>query len=198
MYNLKKIFSVLLTGFLLYLYILPVYPADTKSLITLSAEKVDKETAIGDIDQKILDKFIPVKITISNRSNNSVILSNKFYYTDKSGNEFAAPSSAVIFEATKRHTIRRAVIWGLIGLGPLSFVTVPASLAHSLTKNSNLNDNIEKINCKASHLYPKDYFSGYILVPKRHRDVSYIILKEISSDKGDSFDLKAPVNNNDL
>lgn len=173
------------------------YAAD-KSKIVIEAEKLDPLYLTGEIDKRILKKYIPVRLNISNKEQETLALSDKIYYLmgDKM---FKIPNSSVIFEKTKRHTVRRAILVGIPAVPVLLLVFSPiaigASVAHSITANGTLEDNIKKNNFTPKHLFNNDSYSAYIFIPKVHKNTEKIMIKGSFND-GVPFDLYVPIAEN--
>ncbi|OGI31683.1 MAG: hypothetical protein A2287_05275 [Candidatus Melainabacteria bacterium RIFOXYA12_FULL_32_12] len=197
MLNAKKYFTFYLLICFIYFSFVQASFAFDQSKVIMEAEKINLQNLVGEVDKRILKKYIPVRITVTNKNNAKVQLSNKVYYFTEDGKKYIIPSSAVIFEKTKRHTIRRAVLAAI----PVTLVTflilTPAAMggviAYCSSANGKLEDNIKKHNLKPRHLFEDDSHSAYVFIPKKYKGVSEIIIKDVIFNDEQTFDLRAPI-----
>ncbi|HBH19038.1 MAG TPA: hypothetical protein DDX14_08930, partial [Cyanobacteria bacterium UBA9579] len=141
--------------------------------------------------------YIPIRLTVKNTSEDKIQLSKNIYYINEYGEKHLIPSSAIIYEETKRHTVRRAILLGI----PLSIITflvftpvvIGGVSAYSISANEKLGDNIKKHTLKPHHLFENDTYSTYIFIPKKHKNAKEIVVKNILINDEVSFDLQTPI-----
>jgi len=161
--------------------------------VSLLAREVNKEEYIGKIDGKILGKFYPVYLTVKNNSEETVKLPKTFYFADKNDDPHVIPDNVYIYEKTRLHMVRRAIIWGILGLGVAAVYTVPASISHTMYRNPVLKDSIEKNNFRKFTLLPSQEYSSFVFIPEKYKSPKSIVIKDIQPENGESFDIKTPV-----
>ncbi|MDD3012347.1 MAG: hypothetical protein PHC34_01420 [Candidatus Gastranaerophilales bacterium] len=180
---------------IIYFYSAPLCFADEINRVKFNAEKVDKSFLIGEVDKLILKKYIAVRLDISNKNDKDILLPDKIYYVYK-GVKYKTPSSTLVYQKTKRHTVIRGFAT-TIAVFPLIFfiVGIPiiaGTVAYSSTSNGNLESNIKKNIFKSKHIFDDEYYSTYVFIPKKHRNAAEIIIKEVSFDE-QTFDLRSPI-----
>ncbi len=146
--------------------------------------------AKNDVANKIRDKYIPVRISIINKSGKLLqIPRENVYFLNSKGEKVPVPSEAEIFQKVKRNGIGRALAWG-VPLGVVSFgiLAVPAivwSGAHTKITNGGDKANIKKNNFHGIHLSPEGSVSTMLFIPKDKSDVIKIVLgRVIAEDEG--------------
>lgn len=197
---MKKICTFYLLFSFIYMCLASICFADTKydkDNVLITAQKTEKINLEGEINKRIMKKFTPVKLTITNKSNSDILLSNKIYYIDKNNEEHKIPTTNLIYKKTRRHTTRRAIIWGIsatvLTFGFFAIPAIAGSIAYCATTNGTLEDNIRKNNFKPNHVFNNDSYSAYVFIPNKYKKVKNIIIKEVSFDNDKTFYLSAPV-----
>lgn len=185
----------------IHLCFTPVCFALDKENILFSAEKVDSESVTGEIHSRVLKKYIPIKLIIENKADNPLLLTKKLYVLSNN-KEYRVHNTAEIFRNTRLHTIRRAISWGIpatiLTFGILAIPAIGGSIAHSVTTNGYIEENIKKINYKSRTLYEKDYYVSYIFIPKNMKGISEVIIKDVSYEDQEPFDIKANIEDGNL
>jgi len=189
MLKIKKFFVFYLLTCLIYLSFTQVSFAFDASKVIVYAEKINPQSLMGEVDKKVLKKYIPVRLTVKNNSEDQIQLSKNVYYINEYGEKHLIPSSAIIFEETKRHTVRRAILSSI----SLFVFVIGGVAAYSITQNAKLEDNIKKYNFKPQHLFENDTYSTYIFIPKKHKNAKEIVVKNILINDEKSFDLQTPI-----
>lgn len=169
-----------------------------KSKIAVKAERIQPSLVSGELDQKILNKYIPIKVTISNYDSEKIKLSKNIYYTLDDVKAHAIPTSDEILKKTKRHPLRRALLIGL----PITIVTfgigvysIPAFIFQGIIANGHLEEKLNKNYLKVGYVFDNTERSGYVFIPKKDEKVSKLIFKNASCDNSaEMFDLEAQVN----
>lgn len=134
----------------------------------------------NDLHRRVFKKYNVLEFNIYNNEKENFVIGNDVYYY-MNGKKYKVDNANGVYEKTKCHTIRRAVIWGIIGGGVLSWVTVPPSLASSIMINNNLKDSIEKNIYRGHSLYSHDSYQKYIFLPKNHKKADSLIFKMTNS-----------------
>lgn len=191
---MKKIFALFLVVILSYFNSATINLANPSEKVIITAEKPDALYLESEINKRVLKKYIPVKLTIKNKSDKEISLSDKVFFIKINGQETKAPSSNLVYENTKRHSVRRTFLIGIpVTILSFGFLAVPAFVgipALSATANGNLQDNINKVKYKPRHLYDNDSLSGYVFIPKKEKNISSIIIKDAGYGDDETFDLK--------
>lgn len=192
---MKKIIAFCLV-FLAMFLVNPYCCAQELANIVFTAEKYDKASSEGIIDKRIFAKYQVVKIEVDNKSKDNIFISNKIYYSNNTNN-YKMQSSDNIFSKTKRHTLRRSILWGVpVTVLTFGFLTVPVvagTIAYSISANGTLEDNIKRNLAKPKHLYEGDIYTGYVFIPKKYKNVSEILIKDVLINDNDSVELKTHI-----
>ena len=179
-------------------FLLPLFLIQNTALansgITIEAKLLNRIQAEQQFDSKLLGKYKPVELTIINNSGFSIKLPEKIYFKDNNI-VYSMPDNTKIYDKTKRHLVRRAAIWCLIGGGLLSFFTTPASIAHTQFNNQKLQDCIIKNNYRHKLLFDKEKYSTYIFIPKK-LNIDTVLAKDISLYNGKTIDIESKVQQN--
>ena len=193
---MKKTLVIYFLFALGYLYSMPLCFAEDNQ-VTLTAVTISSPLVDDRISKRIFKKYIPVKITVTNNSKKELSLTNKVFYVNNEGKEIKAPSSAQVFENVKKHTARRAILIGIpvtaATFGILTFPIVAGSIAYCVTTNGTLDDNIKKNNFRSRNLYSQDSYSAYIFVPKKDKNLTSVLIKDVATDSDKTFDSKANI-----
>jgi hypothetical protein len=188
---MRKNLIIYLVFAIIYLHLPIKCLANESNNIKFSAEKVDKSYLVGEVDKMVLKKYFAVKLDILNKNNKEIAIPDNVYYFYKD-NIYKTHSSKMIYDKSKRHTIVRGIITFPF---LILFVTSPVfvgTITYSITANNNLEDNIKKNNFKPKHVFEDDDYSAYIFIPKKHKKLSEIIIKNVTLEE-QKFDIKTPV-----
>lgn len=199
---MKRFLSGIIIFFLIYFVISDSSFATEQAKVSLFAEKLDKSSVAGEINDRLLKKYIPVKLTVINKSKDSLILSDKIFYIDKQNKEHKISNINILFQNTKKHPFRRAVLVGIpstvLTLGLFSLPAISLSLADSISCNDNLENNIEKTRFTPHHLFENESYSSYIFVPYKYKNIEQVIIKNLSFENNEDFDLKTKISEENL
>ncbi|MFH0702272.1 MAG: hypothetical protein V2B14_01875 [bacterium] len=202
---MKKFLTIfLLFNFIYLLMGQTVCFAGDKNKIIFKAERINKKFAEEEIDKKVLEKYMPIKINVSNKSDGPIFLSNQIFYVED-GKIFKIPNSTIIFNSTKRHTVRRAFLIGIpvtvLTLGILTVPSVIGSITYTVTTNGTMEDNIKRANFKKTHIFEKNSYSAYVFIPNKHKNATDIIIKNVDFENdanNEIFDLKTIITDETL
>jgi hypothetical protein len=145
-----------------------VAPDQIPTQITAILE--EKGSTSEDVNNKILGGYIPVLITINNKSDKLLkIPSASVYYVDTKGNTRLVPNHVEVFNHTKRHGVRRALAWSVpLGVASFGILLLPAALwsgVHTAVTNNSLKDDIQRSMLHDGHLGPESTTRAYVFLP---------------------------------
>lgn len=173
-------------------------PVSAIESLTYELNKLSKDESKGIIDKKLHGKFKPYRLYLRNNTDKDLSFSRiKYFNTTHNNNKHEILKNITLYEKTKRHTARRAIVWGVIGGGLLTLYFVPISIAHSKNMNEKLWDNIEKLSFKKRHLFAGEEIETYILIHKKHK-VKSITFKDVHFENDKRFNLTIPVTAKEL
>jgi|GEM_PF-3925583 len=146
-----------------------VAPEQIPAQITAVLEQ--KDSTSSDINNKILGGYLPVLITVSNKTDKLLkIPSTSLYFIDAKGNTRPVPNQVDVFNHVKRHGVRRALAWGLpMGIASFGILLIPAvvySCVHTGITNSSLKDDVQRSMLRDGHLSPDSTTKAYVFIPK--------------------------------
>ncbi|MDD3149317.1 MAG: hypothetical protein PHV68_00635 [Candidatus Gastranaerophilales bacterium] len=169
---MKKFISLYLGLFFMFAC-LPCYSKNSIDIVAYKLSK--KEAVIENIDKKLVREFIPIRLEIYNNTGENLSFKPTAFYNYRKEN-YRAPLNTYLYQKTKRHLWLRAIIWGGIGCGVLSWWFVPLSMTDTFKKNNNLKNNINKNNLKKEIVFKNENYVTYTFLPKKHKKTDAITL----------------------
>jgi len=159
-----------------------VAPEQIPTQITAVLEQ--KGSTSEDINNKILGGYVPVLVTITNKSDKLLkIPATSVYFVDAKGNTRPTPNAVEVFSHVKRHGLRRALAWGLpIGAASFGILLIPAvvySCVHTGITNSTLKDDVRRSMLRDGHLSPDSTTKAYVFIPKNSPEPVKLILGRV-------------------
>lgn len=159
-----------------------VAPEQIPTEVTAVLEQ--KGSTSSDINNKILGGYLPVLITVTNRTDKLLkIPSTSLYFIDAKGNTRPVPNQIDVFSHVKRHGVRRALAWGLpIGVATFGILLIPAvvySCVHTGITNSSLKDDVQRSMLHDGHLSPDSTTKAYVFIPKNGPEPVKLIFSRV-------------------
>ncbi|MBX9877520.1 MAG: hypothetical protein K2Y22_03605 [Candidatus Obscuribacterales bacterium] len=163
--------------------------------VDITAIRDTSAGAKNDINGKVRAKYIPVRISIINKSGKLLqIPKDGIYFVDSKGEKIPVPSEAEIYKSVKRNGILRALAWGIpIGVISFGFLAVPAfaySGAHTKVTNGSLKANIAEHSFRGGHLGPESSISKIVFIPKKNGDIGQIALSRVINEEDETMTQK--------
>jgi hypothetical protein len=167
--------------------------------ITFTAEKPDVLALKGDINNRILKKYYPIRLSVKNKDKRVLYTGDKFFYTDAKGENHKIYGYLPVYEKAKVNTTNRAIFVGtavtILTFGTLTLPLTAVSVTHSTTTNEKLESNLMKNTFRAHHLFKDDFYTAFVFIPRSQKNVSEITIKDSCFEDGEKFNLSAKVTN---
>ncbi len=186
----KNVFSLFLTFVLLCCQNLWAFSA--QSDLEIKARILRKKEAEHIIDKKVLKKYVPVQVILKNNTCETFILPKDIKVIDYNGNLNYTALSSQMYSRTKRNLVLRAIIWGVLGGGLFSVITIPISIAHTKVNNQNLHDNIATNAFNKKILFENEEYLSFLFVPKNQYPM-FILFEDIKKENEQTFNVKIPL-----
>lgn len=148
------------------------YVAPEQIEIEPNASMVHKLDVGDEIKRKVLAEFVPVRLTVQNKSGKLLnIPNNSAFLVDEEGRKYPVPTEEQIFKEVKRNGVVRSLGWGLpLGAASFGILLVPAMLysgVHTKVMNNGVKDNLASNAFHGAHISPDGVMTTYLFVPKR-------------------------------
>lgn len=199
---MKKLLSLLL----LICFVGIDTPVFALANMKLYAEKVDDYRF-----KTVLKHYTPYYLTIINRNNDIIYLSSEttVKYEDKNGVIHSAVEDEILYKTSRKKDVAKFIgislpitaVSGFVTVASFLLLAIPAlglSYAGTLPYqravkyNSNFAQDYYINNSLPLNLKSKELYNFYVFLPK-DANAKNIVIKNLSTDKVKSFDIKVPV-----